>query len=51
MILKINSEDLEISSRYQCLCLSKGDSFGCGCQNYGIKNLLTGKLESVKNIK
>ena len=37
MIIQIKKEDLEISKKYQCLCLSRGGSFRNGCPNYGKK--------------
>ena len=38
MILKISAEDLEISRKYQCMCLKTGGSFRNGCPNYGKKS-------------
>lgn len=37
MILEIDRKNLEISQSYQCLCLTRSNSFRQGCQNYGKK--------------
>ena len=38
MIREIEKNSLEISERYQCLCLKRSNSFRKGCPNYGKKN-------------
>ncbi|VVB80654.1 Uncharacterised protein [uncultured archaeon] len=37
MIIRVNPEDLEISTRYQHMCLQRERSFRHGCPNYGKK--------------
>lgn len=37
MILQIDLKDLEISVKYQHMCLRRGGSFRAGCPNYGKK--------------
>jgi hypothetical protein len=37
MIVSITRMDLEISNKYQHMCLQKSNSFRNGCPNYGKK--------------